>query len=96
MDSATRAKLVARKARYETQLDTANDTLDTMIADQYSMTELDTNEGDQKLVSRKITDIENLIDRLEAKIDQIDNRLNNRAIVHVRTRRKAGAIRRIY
>jgi len=52
----------------------------------------DSGEGSQRTTRRKIQDIQDMIDRLEATESHLINELSNMGLVNVRLRRKSNAI----
>lgn len=86
--TSKRDRLEADLAFYEEALGKARTAYNEAISDNIASFELDTNEGDQRLVQRRIDRLSDEMDKLEDKIESTCNRLSGLGIVHVRLRRK--------
>lgn len=88
MDCNIRQVLAARLERYQALLEKAYDTLDGLLGDELSSFELDTSEGRQRIVQKRVASVSKEINRLEAEIEYLCNRLNGKGLVSIRLRRK--------
>jgi hypothetical protein len=87
LTAADRARLLAEKKRKEAQLELANTTYEELLKQSVEEYKLDTSEGSQRVVRRKLSAMQNEIDWLEASINLICRKLNRGAIVNMSLRR---------
>lgn len=89
LTAAQRAKILARIALKESQLEIANDTYTTLLGEPQEQYRFDSNEGAQSERSRKLQDLKDQIDSLQSEIDQLYRKLQCGGLVNLRLRRYA-------
>jgi len=90
--SSRKLRLQTQLARVQASLTSLYDTLSEAAASQNHSYMFDSGEGSQRTTRRKIQDIQDMIDRLEATESHLINELSNMGLVNVRLRRKSNAI----
>jgi len=80
--------LLDRLAKREASLVIAEASYDELLANNVEMYRFDSTEGEQTTRRRKLQDIKNQVDSLQAEIDNIRRRLNGKGIVNMNLRRR--------
>lgn len=83
-----KSRLRQQLARVQAQIASLNDSMDELSAQQVESYKFDSGEGSQQATRRKIAEIADLIDRLEAKEAHLINEINNMGLMSVAVRRK--------
>lgn len=76
-----------RKARKQEQWNTANDTLDRLLANDKQTVRMDTGNGMVSMAFRDLETLKKTISSLEAEIENIDNQINGRRVTNHSLRR---------
>lgn len=76
-----------RKARKQEQWNTANDTLDKLLANDKQTVRMDTGNGMVSMAFRDLETLKKTISSLEAQIENIDNQINCRRVTNFSLRR---------
>lgn len=87
MSLAQRTRILADIARKTAQLELANSTYETLVAQDFHEYKLDTSEGSQRVVKRKLKELQDQIEWLESAINLQERRLRSGAIVNLDLRR---------
>jgi endonuclease IV len=87
LNSTTRANLLARKAKLETQISNLNDTFDSLSQQQIREYNFNSGEGSQQAKRRSLKDIQDALDRAQAELDAICRRLAGKGLTSIRSRR---------
>lgn len=90
VSSSTYAKIVAQIAVKEEQLDAANETLTSLLSQEYEEYRFNSNEGMQQVKRKKTEGLIKLISLLEAQINLLYRRINGTAVHNLNVRRKRG------
>ena len=88
INSTTRTRLLARLAKREASLVIVEVTYDEALAVNLEMYRFDSTEGEQTSRRRKLKDIKDQVDSLQAEIDNIRRRLGGQGIVNMNLRRR--------
>jgi molecular chaperone GrpE (heat shock protein) len=80
--------LLTRLAKREASLVIAEASYDELLASNVEMYRFDSTEGEQTTKRRKLQDIKDQADSLQAEIDNIRRRLNGTGIVNMNLRRR--------
>lgn len=88
LNSTTRTRLQARLTKRETSLAIVEVTYDEALAVNLEMYRFDSTEGEQTSKRRKLQDLKDQIDSLQADIDNIRRRLSGTGIVNMSMRRR--------
>lgn len=86
--SISKTELKARLAKKKAQLEKLEATYDELIQDGTESYKFDSGEGSQQAKKRKLSEIKDQIDELEAEIDNIYRRLSKTGLTNVTLRRK--------
>ncbi len=90
--SNRKARLQTQLARVQASLTSLYSTLADAATSQTQSYMFDSGEGSQRTTRRKLSDIQDMIDRLTATENHLINELSNMGLVNVRVRRKSNAI----
>ena len=90
--SNRKARLKIQLARVQASLTSLYNTLADAATSQTQSYMFDSGEGSQRTTRRKLSDIQDMIDRLTATENHLINELSNMGLVNVRVRRKSNAI----
>ena len=88
LSASKAARIRAEIATKEEQLTVANATFLKMLAEDNESYRFDSNEGAQSAKQRKLSEMQETIDSLEASLDSLYNRLACKGIVMLNLRRK--------
>ncbi len=88
LSTTKRTRIRVSIAKKEASLAIAQDTLDEILANQAQEYRFDSNEGSQRMEYKKISDLERLIEKLEAQIDWLYRKLEGGNVVELNMRRK--------
>lgn len=88
INSTTRTRLLARLTKRETSLILAETSYDELLANNVESYRFDSTEGEQQTKRRKLQDIKEQVDSLQAEIDNIRRRLDGKGIVNMNLRRQ--------
>ena len=88
INSTTRTRLLARLAKREASLVIVEVTYDEALAVNLEMYRFDSTEGEQTSKRRKLQDLKDQVDSLQAEIDNIRRRLSGQGIVNMNLRRR--------
>ena len=87
--SARKARLQARLTSCQSQIAALEDALEESVATNIQNYSFDSGEASQKVSRRKISDMQDNLDRLYARESHLINELSNMGIVSLRLRRKS-------
>ena len=88
INSTTRTRLLARLTKREASLVLAEASYDELLANNVESYRFDSSEGEQQTKRRKLQDIKEQVDSLQAEIDNIRRRLDGKGIVNMNLRRR--------
>jgi len=88
INSTTRTRLLARLTKREASLVLAEASYDELLANNVESYRFDSTEGEQQTKRRKLQDIKDQVDSLQAEIDNIRRRLDGKGIVNMNLRRR--------
>lgn len=86
--SVKKARLLAKKSKLESQITTLEETLDSLLATEVESYKYDSGEGSQQVKRRKLSEIQDQLDRLESRLDAICRRLAGLGLTSIRLNRK--------
>lgn len=82
------AQLKTRLTRKSTQLDLANSLYDELLSDSTQSYRIDSGEGSQQEVTKKLNEVQDQISTLESEIDRLQAKLSGKGIVNMNMRRR--------
>lgn len=90
LTAETITRLQERLARLVSQIEAANDALDSLVSQEIESFTLNTGEGSQSSKRWEAAKLDNLIARLEKRAEHIRQRLSGLGVVNLNQRRKEG------
>ncbi len=88
MSTSFFSRLTARLIRHEAILEKLYDTMDELASSPVQRFDLDTSEGEQEVLEKRIDRIQDSIDKEEAIIDSIENKLRRTGLIALNNRRR--------
>ena len=88
VSSITRARIIADITTKEAQIAAANDTLTSMLSQEFEEYKFNSNEGMQQVRQRRLDELLKLIEHLEAHVNLLYRRLSGKAVHNLNVRRK--------